>query len=184
MADTSKIDEIKAVEQQLKQVAKPAAEPKATEANAPATGQAPAGDAKGSAAAKAEQAAAKEEEKPRKVVLERLVSVPLVDAYKSSRSHRARRASAILREFAARHLKAAPSQVKISNALAAKINAGGSRHPPKKLKALMRKLEDGTVQVEPETMPAKPAAAKAKPKSTPPKAAAKQESKPAAAPTK
>lgn len=147
MADiTEKIDEKRQVQEQLKQAA-------ANTENAAkeALAAKPEAKAQEKQAAKAQEKPKKtsdEEPKPKKVVLERFAVVPLIDVYLASRANRARLAVAKLRTYAAKHMKVAPNMVKISMASASAINAGGSRHPPHKLRVILRKLEDGIVTMD------------------------------------
>ncbi len=178
MADSEKIDEKKAVTEQLKQ---------SSIASKKEEKPAPAEAAKEKAAKPAGEKKQETEEKPKKVVLQRVATIPLSMAYRASRSHRARLATAMLREFVARHLKTPKGDVKLSTDLSSQVNARGSRMPPRKLKVMMRKFEDGTVNVEPAQKPEektrapRPAKPAAKPRQSP---APKQESspKPAAKP--
>jgi|GEM_PF-2446402 len=98
---------------------------------------------------KAKETADKAESKPsKKVVLERVYVVPLVKAYAKTRSHRARIAISLLRQFVAKHVKAKePKKIYIDGAVNSAVLARGSRKPPKKVKVLVRKDEEGKVFV-------------------------------------
>ncbi|HDD39993.1 MAG TPA: 50S ribosomal protein L31e [Nitrososphaeria archaeon] len=79
------------------------------------------------------------------VVLERIYTVPLGDAYDASRKRRAKKAINLLREFAQRHMKA--EDVRISEGVNQLIWSRGAEKPPKKITVLMRKDKDGIVRV-------------------------------------
>jgi len=79
------------------------------------------------------------------VVLERIYTVPLRDAYEASRKRRAKKAINILRKFAQRHMKA--EDVRISEGVNQLIWSRGAEKPPKKITVLMRKDKDGIVRV-------------------------------------
>jgi len=96
-----------------------------------------------------EKPEAKAAEKPKKqIVLERVVTVSLGDAFKKPLSGRASYAVRLLRSQVSRGFKVDARKVKISPAVSAKIFGRGSRHPPKTLKLSCAKDKDGVVAVE------------------------------------
>lgn len=80
-----------------------------------------------------------------KVIESRIYIVPLRDAWKASRKRRAERAVNILRNFAMRHMKA--NIVKISEEVNEFIWSRGIQNPPRRIKVLIEKDEDGTVRI-------------------------------------
>ncbi len=82
-----------------------------------------------------------------KVVLERTYVVPLRRAWNSSYHKRTKRAVRILREFASRHMKVEVEDVYIDPYLNRKIWARGNANPPRKLRVIMKKTDDGRVIV-------------------------------------
>lgn len=88
----------------------------------------------------------KAEEKKKKLVLERVYAIPLMKAYEKSRSHRGRIAMSLLRRFLARHVKASsPASIYVDQKVNSAVLARGSRSPPKKLRVLVQKDEEGKV---------------------------------------
>lgn len=93
-------------------------------------------------------------------VLERVYTVPLVRAYETVRTKRARRAVALLKSFVLRHMKA--DDVVISNATNSFIWKRSMQHPPRKLKIRVVKegqkarvyLQDEKPEVKKEEKPA------------------------------
>ena len=79
------------------------------------------------------------------VVLERIYTVPLRDAYEASRKRRAKKAINLLRKFAQRHMKT--EDVRISEGVNQLIWSRGAEKPPKKITVLMRKDKDRIVRV-------------------------------------
>lgn len=75
--------------------------------------------------------------------VERLFTVNLSDAYKHKRIKRGRWAISILREFIARHLKTASTDVRLSNALNASICATGIKWPKRSVK--VKVVKDGAI---------------------------------------
>lgn len=80
-----------------------------------------------------------------KPVLEREYVIPLRDAYEAARNRRVKRAINLIREFAFRHMKA--SEVKLSSGVNKLVWSRGIEKPPRRIKVLMRKDEDGVVEV-------------------------------------
>ncbi len=91
---------------------------------------------------KAEAPKAEKKDAPKKLLLDRILVVPIYDAYKKSRSHRGRRAMSLLKEFIARHAKTPIENVRIATQINSLILARGSRNPPKRVK--VRVAKDGT----------------------------------------
>ncbi len=79
------------------------------------------------------------------VVLERTYVVPLRKAWNSSYHKRTKRAVRILREFASRHMKVEMENVYIDPYLNRKIWARGNANPPRKLRVIMKKTDNGRV---------------------------------------
>ncbi len=101
-----------------------------------------------SAAKPAEKKVEKKEEKKKKFALERIYTIPLVKAYEKSRSHRGRIAISLLRQFVVQHAKAASLKgINIDQKVNSAIIARGSRRPPKKLRVLVQKDDEGKVLV-------------------------------------
>lgn len=97
---------------------------------------------------KAEKPAEKKEEKKkeeRKFVLERIYSVPLRKAFRKSRSHRARVAVSLLKQFVARHAKS--QNVYLDPKVNSLVLERGARNPPKLVKVLVQKDDAGRVFV-------------------------------------
>ncbi|MCS7136393.1 MAG: 50S ribosomal protein L31e [Nitrososphaerota archaeon] len=80
-----------------------------------------------------------------KTVVSRIYTVPLRDAWKTSRKKRVERAINLLRSFAARHMKS--DKVKIAEEVNELIWEKSIQKPPRKIKVLMEKDEDGVVTV-------------------------------------
>lgn len=100
--------------------------------------------AKDAKAAEKPQAAKKADKK--KFVLERVYTIPLSKAYEKSRSHRGRIAVSLLRQFVAKHAKAAsPASVSIDQKINSAVLTRGSRRPPKSLRVLVQKDDEGKV---------------------------------------
>lgn len=79
------------------------------------------------------------------IILERIYTVPLRDAYEASRRRRAKRAINILKEFAQRHMKA--EDIRISEGVNQLIWSRSAERPPRRIKVVMRKDKDGIVRV-------------------------------------
>ncbi len=175
MVDTGKIDEKKQMQEQLKQVQSNPVKT-GSEAEAPKdqtkkedSKQGEVQTTKSSEASKEQVKEQSEQKKELKVLNQRVTSAPLQDSYKISRSHRARMAISLLREFVAKQAKTNINMVRIAQAISELINVRGSRNPPKKLKIVIKKLEDQSVLVESglpqkkKVVREKPAVAKKKP---------------------
>ncbi len=80
-----------------------------------------------------------------KAVVSRIYTVPLRDAWKASRKRRAERAINLLRSFAMRHMKS--DKVKISEEVNELIWERSIQKPPRRIKVLMEKDEDGVVVI-------------------------------------
>lgn len=88
----------------------------------------------------------KKEEKKRKMVLERVYTIPLVRAYRKPRSHRARVAMSLLKQFLAKHAKAKSlKEVRVDGAINDLVLARGARNPPKRVRVLVQKDDSGAV---------------------------------------
>jgi large subunit ribosomal protein L31e len=83
--------------------------------------------------------------------LTRTYVVPLGVVYEAPPYRRAKKAVAVIREFAARHMKA--RQVSIDVEVNERIWARGIRHPPRRMTLEMERDEDGVVEVR---LPAAP----------------------------
>jgi len=75
-----------------------------------------------------------EEEKRSTQQTERIYTINLSKSFLSPRKNRAPRAVKILKEQLARHFKVDPSNIRLSNALNAKIFSHSIEKPPKKIK--------------------------------------------------
>lgn len=98
--------------------------------------------------------------------IERVYTVPFKGAYNYKRTSRSIRASKILREFLARHMKADAKNVKIDARLNDYLWSHGMTRPPHKIKLRAKKGDDGIVfatLLEEEKKPAAKAAAEKKP---------------------
>ncbi len=148
MDKTEAIDEKRSVAEQIKQDAKREADEKKAE-TVKEEAKADAKKADGKAQPKKEAAAKeeKDEKKEKKVVLERRANISLVKVYAKSRSHRARIAISLIRQYAAKHFKAEEGKVHIAEAVNDAILSRGARNPPKLLRTAIKKFEDGTVSV-------------------------------------
>ncbi|MEK6953903.1 MAG: 50S ribosomal protein L31e [Candidatus Micrarchaeota archaeon] len=85
------------------------------------------------------------EVKKREIILERIYSVPLVEAYAKPQMLRGNRAIKLLRWFLARHMKTDEEKVKIALELNNLIRARGSGRPMKKVKVKATKDKEGIV---------------------------------------
>ncbi len=74
--------------------------------------------------------------------IERVYTIPLRDAKKTSKFRRSKRAINILREFVARHMHVSEDNVKIDNEVNEKIWERGIKKPPSKIKVLVKKEGD------------------------------------------
>ncbi|AEA11727.1 MAG: 50S ribosomal protein L31e [Thermoproteus sp.] len=84
-----------------------------------------------------------------KVVASREYRISLRRAYWAARTRRAKRAVAIIREFAARHMKTEVGKVKIDPSLNVAIWSRSRERPPRYVDVVIEKREDGTVLVKP-----------------------------------
>jgi ribosomal protein L31E len=149
--------------------------------------KAEAADAKPAVKAAAPAKTSEKKEEKKKLVLDRVYTVPLMDAYLKSRSHRGRRAMSLLKAFLARHAKTALENVRISTEINSLILARGSRNPPKHVKVHVAKDDAGlalvTLVVDDAVRKANEAkAATRKAKKAAQRAASKAKPKPAATP--
>ncbi len=180
------LQEKQSMEEQLKQEQKREEEKKteARKAEEKKTEAAPAEKPLEKPAEKKEEKKELKEEKKEKPSIERLANIPLSRAYAKPRSHRGRVAMSLVKQYAAKHLKASVAQVRVAQEINSLILARGSRHPPRMVRALLRKYADGTVKVEtpegkkPEAK--KPAAKASTPKKAKPANARPQAPQPAA----
>ena len=78
--------------------------------------------------------------------LTRTYVVPLGVVYEAQPYRRAKKAVAVLRAFATRHMKA--TQVSIDADVNEAIWARGIRHPPRRITVEMKRDEDGVVKVK------------------------------------
>ncbi len=82
------------------------------------------------------------------IVLERVYTVPLRKAKAAPRGKRAKKAAKLLREFVARHMKVKEEQVWIDPELNEYLWERGIEKPPSRVRVVVRKLDDGTVEVK------------------------------------
>lgn len=75
----------------------------------------------------------------------RVYTVPLRRAFEAPRYRRAKVAVRLIRDFAARHMKA--KEVKIEEGVNEVIWARGIRSPPRRMKLEMERDEDGVVSI-------------------------------------
>lgn len=138
MADPHVIEEKKQMEEQLKQEQKREEKKEGKKE-----------EAKPQAASKAEEKKeVKEKEKKtkeQKPVLERVAAINLRKAYEKPKNHRARIAVSLIRQYVDRHFKAA-GKLKIAEDVNSAVSKHGGMRPPKKIRVLIQKFEDGTVK--------------------------------------
>jgi large subunit ribosomal protein L31e len=79
--------------------------------------------------------------------LERIYTVPLVDAYKTVRGKRTSRAVKILKSFLARHMKTEEERVKVSSEVNSLLWRSGMQRPPKRIKVKAKRDAKGEVSV-------------------------------------
>ena len=134
-------DKVEAIQQakEIQEVAKQ--EQKREEAKEKAEAQAAAKPAE----KKAE--ASKKEEPKKKLLLDRVFVIPLYDAYKKSRSHRARRAMSLLKEFICKHAKVTVENVRVSTEINSFVLTRGARNPAKKVRVRVEKDDAGMARV-------------------------------------
>lgn len=84
----------------------------------------------------------------RKPELVREYVINLRRAYEVSRSKRAKYAVGLIRRFVARHIKVKPSEVKVGQRLNAALWARGIERPPRRVKVVVEKYQDGTASVD------------------------------------
>ena len=77
--------------------------------------------------------------------VERIYTINLGKALISQSQHRATRAINMIKEFARHHMKV--ETIKIEEELAQEIWARGARSPPRKVRVLMNKTDDGYILV-------------------------------------
>ena len=80
-------------------------------------------------------------------MIARVYNVPLKKAWRRKKSRRAEAAARFLRAFIARHMKVDPKMVKIDNRVNEAIWSRSMNNPPRKIRILAQKLDDGTVIV-------------------------------------
>ncbi len=90
----------------------------------------------------------KEAKPKREVVLQRVYTIPLANAYAKPRSLRGNAASRMLRVFLAKHFKTDAGKIRIDVKLANALHARGSRKPPKKISVNASKDKEGIVFAE------------------------------------
>ncbi len=79
-------------------------------------------------------------------ILERVYVIPLRKAYYVPRKKRANKAIRIIREFVQRHLHV--SEVKIGSRLNEYVWSRNCEKPPRKVKVVVRKLDEETAEVD------------------------------------
>jgi len=84
--------------------------------------------------------------KEEKVLMERIYTIPLKKAYYVPRKKRANKAIRLIREFISRHLHV--SNVKISRNLNEFIWSRNCEKPPRKVKVLVKKIDEDTAIVD------------------------------------
>ncbi|MEM2910634.1 MAG: 50S ribosomal protein L31e [Nitrososphaerota archaeon] len=80
-----------------------------------------------------------------KAVVSRTYTVPLKDAWKTSRKRRVERAINLLKKFAMRHMKS--DKVKILEEVNELVWERSIQKPPRRIRVLMEKDEEGVVTV-------------------------------------
>ncbi|MFH1751230.1 MAG: 50S ribosomal protein L31e [Candidatus Micrarchaeota archaeon] len=90
----------------------------------------------------------KEEKKKREIVLERIYTVPMIEAYSKPAMARANNAIKLLRRFLARHMKAEDGKIKIAEKVNNLIRSRGSGRPMKSIKVKATKDKEGIVLAE------------------------------------
>ena len=80
--------------------------------------------------------------------IERIYTIPLIDARKAPRWKRAPIAAKKVREFLAKYLKTKPENVNIDQTINEKLWERGSMKPPLKLRIRAVKFEAGGVEAE------------------------------------
>jgi len=116
-----------------------AAEAKPEGAKANAEEKAPAGGFRGQKKASAK----KEEKNEKKVLEERIYTIPFDSVMRATRKKRANKAVRVVKKFISRHMHS--DNVKISSALNEQIWSRGIQKPPKKLRVKALKYEDSVV---------------------------------------
>jgi len=137
MADiTQVIEEKKQMEEQIKQEQKREAEKK-EEAKPAAKKE----------AMKEEQKEEKKEKKEKvlKPTVERVETISLRKAYEKPKNHRGRIAVSLIRQHIARHFKAT-GKLSIAGEVNSLVIKHGGMRPPKKIRVLVQKFEDGTIK--------------------------------------
>ncbi len=148
-ASSAKASAAPAAKQAPKAEAKPAKEAKAPVPKEAAKAESPKVPEAGAEAKAVEKAeAAPKEAKKREIVLERVYSVPLMDAYKKPHDMRANYAVRSLRAFVSKHMKAELGKIKISSEVNEFIRENGSRKPAKLVKVRATKDKEGVVFAE------------------------------------
>ena len=85
-------------------------------------------------------------------MIARVYTVPLKKGWRAKKSRRAERAVKFLRSFVARHMKVGEEAVKIDQRVNELIWSRSMNNPPRKIRVLVQKMDDGTVIVSlPET---------------------------------
>jgi ribosomal protein L31E len=79
--------------------------------------------------------------------LERVHTINLGKVLLSPNNQRAKRAINMVKEYAARHMKT--EEIKIEESLSHQIWRRGIRHPPRKIRVMMTKTDEGFVLVSP-----------------------------------
>lgn len=77
--------------------------------------------------------------------MERILTIPLRDAYKAPRPKRAPRAVRLLKELVGRHMRS--DNVWLEPPVSQLIWTRGIEHPPKKIRIRAVRFEDGLVEV-------------------------------------
>lgn len=98
--------------------------------------------------AKEEKKEAEKEEKKREIVLERLYVAPLGKAFDKPRSHSAKTAARLLKQFAAKNLKVEKTNVRIKTDLINVVQKRGAKKPLRKIRVKATKDKEGIVWIE------------------------------------
>ena len=80
-------------------------------------------------------------------MITRVYTVPLKKAWRRKKSRRAEAAVRFLRSFMARHMKTEEEKVKIDGKVNELIWSRSMNNPPRKIRVVAQKLDDGTVIV-------------------------------------
>ena len=80
-------------------------------------------------------------------MITRVYTVPLKKAWRKHKNRRAEAAVRFLRRFVARHMKVEESEVKIEEEVNKAIWARSMNNPPRKIRVVVQKTDEGKVRV-------------------------------------